>query len=687
MYTIRPESIKTFIDDNSIRLPRFQRKQVWNAKKNFELCISIFKQFPMGVCILNVEVENGDTTKWLLDGRQRRNAFKQMWDDPENIYEWAKKWTGFKSGAQPQEVEEKFWEQINEYLEEDELEEGDAQSPESLDEPEIDNGGSQLPEPTDSTSKVEEKLDLTKTSLAFLLEIVLLIHNKTTKYSGFTRPFDFTKLISSLPYEVPVPGRGALSSRKLKTFIAEYKSSCADDGIEFRDPSSYKHFMKKRFDLKEPSLSKVEKLIDTNWDKILDRIRILDRIQDLVIQSTIGLIEVNDISATDSQKIFNIINSKGTALTAVEVLSAKPSWNLPVKNPTGAQIDAKNSLYKGIGINYDGIVKWDLPATFLKRLVAFETFVSLPADPSSALDKQLTLGFKLLSGIFEKGVRKENVDKLGRDPNITWELDFEKTVEHLNLVSKMILSTDYFKYFKSWQASLTGILSDAIALNFVLIMYEDWKRKGEPVGGDTKAKQFQKNAVILFDRLVYEYVTRQWRGSSDSKIAKNLATFRSEKVVFDPISETKWKELLTDIFDRNAIDNVKISQKVMTPILYHFYSISTIPGPSTNLGIEVDHVIPQSLFNTSTIPDKEYLQHNLFNLGLLPKHENCSKGNDRLRNIEKEWLRDQVVKYEFIAKKDFEKYSDLKNWPSLKTERSKIFFKAFGEKRNTLLAN
>ena len=33
MYEIRPESLKTFITANNIRLPRFQRKQTWDAKK------------------------------------------------------------------------------------------------------------------------------------------------------------------------------------------------------------------------------------------------------------------------------------------------------------------------------------------------------------------------------------------------------------------------------------------------------------------------------------------------------------------------------------------------------------------------------------------------------------------------------------------------------------------------------
>lgn len=46
MYEIRPESIKTFITDRNVRLQRFQRKQTWDEKKNFQLCISLFKEYP-----------------------------------------------------------------------------------------------------------------------------------------------------------------------------------------------------------------------------------------------------------------------------------------------------------------------------------------------------------------------------------------------------------------------------------------------------------------------------------------------------------------------------------------------------------------------------------------------------------------------------------------------------------------
>ena len=47
MYEIRPESVKSFITDKNIRLPRFQRKQTWDEKKNFELCITYLKSTPL----------------------------------------------------------------------------------------------------------------------------------------------------------------------------------------------------------------------------------------------------------------------------------------------------------------------------------------------------------------------------------------------------------------------------------------------------------------------------------------------------------------------------------------------------------------------------------------------------------------------------------------------------------------
>ena len=96
MYQVRPENIASFINDHSIEFPRFQRKQTWKADKNLKLAISIFKAYPIGVTIINKEM-GPRVTRWLLDGRQRRNALRDMAQNPENIYDWSKKFFKLKN--------------------------------------------------------------------------------------------------------------------------------------------------------------------------------------------------------------------------------------------------------------------------------------------------------------------------------------------------------------------------------------------------------------------------------------------------------------------------------------------------------------------------------------------------------------------------------------------------------------
>ena len=91
MYEIRPETVKTFITDPECQAAEVPEKANLGRKKNFQLCISLFKEYPIGVCILSVDESKGKTVRWLLDGRQRKNALTMIHDDPENIYNWAKK--------------------------------------------------------------------------------------------------------------------------------------------------------------------------------------------------------------------------------------------------------------------------------------------------------------------------------------------------------------------------------------------------------------------------------------------------------------------------------------------------------------------------------------------------------------------------------------------------------------------
>ena len=231
------------------------------------------------------------------------------------------------------------------------------------------------------------------------------------------------------------------------------------------------------------------------------------------------------------------------------------------------------------------------------------------------------------------------------------------------------------------------LTSDAIALDFIIIAYKDWCRKGKPIG-DTKAKQFQKNCFILWDRLIFEYINKQWRGSSDQKIANNIASLNNEPDIFVPIHVDKWKSILEDqIFEYNSIETIDISMVMMKPLLYHFYCLMQLQGPETSYDIEIDHIIPQTLFNESSIPMKEVVQNNLLNLGLLPKDENVAKSNKKLILIDSQWLKDQIVKYEFITEDKFLEYSNVSNYQAMFDDRKNIFLEAYTTKRNDILNN
>ena len=679
MYEIRPETLKTFVEDSNIKLPRFQRKQTWDSKKNFELCISIFKEYPVGVTILNVEKNESSTTRWLLDGRQRRNALTQFYNNPENVYDWAKKYIGFSNSDQLHELEDKFWIKISEYLEDEDnlAEDGDELESGHFYEDDSDNL---------NESSITDSYDKSISGLNLLLHIIKLTHNKTKTSNGFTRPFDFSEFTINLPYVDFESGSKRLNSRKVKSFIKEYKNYCTDEVLNISDQQSFENFVFFRLQIKPEQSDKLKIFIKRNWDNIYERIDILDKIVTLYTNSKIGLIEVKDLKSTDSQKIFNIINSKGTILTAVEILSAKPSWNKLLKSPTEKQKIATKRLYEVIGVKNEEVVKWDLAATIIGRLESSKFFFKNFSDNKSDFEKKLTIGFKLLSGIIEKGVKKEDIDLLGNNLKFNWEIHYEELINDLNSLYKVISGSSYFRFLKSYRFSLMANLSDAIALNFTILMYLDWTRKGKPVANEN-AKQVQKNGFILLDSLIYEYVTRQWRGSSDGIIARNIINFESNAELLKPIASDKWDLLLTEILDNNSILGENITKGILEPILLHYYAMKELQAPDTNFSLEIDHIIPQSLFKSSTLENKEYIQHNLFNLCVLPKDENISKSKKRLIEITDPWLKSQITKFTLINESDFMKYSDLKNIDDLKNIRSIDIYSVFRINRNKILLN
>ena len=672
MYEIRPESVKAFITDRNIRLPRFQRKQTWDNKKNFQLCISLFKEYPIGVTILSVDENKGKVVRWLLDGRQRKNALTQMYDDPENIYTWARDFIGFKNNDQPFEIEDMFNQKISEYIEAEYDEDIDQAVSEAED----------FSEGIDS----DEDPEITNSAygLALLLDIIKIIHNKNKRCTGFTKPFDFIKYVDKLPY-VDKSQDGAtqiIVSKQVKSFIDQYRKYCDDKGLDYEKEESFFDLINDRCVVKNEA--KLKEAISKQWNNIKERILIVERIDNLLSDARIGVIEVKNLSPSDSQKIFNIINSEGEKLTAVEILSAKPHWNIPISNPSQNTVDAVNRLYQEIGVSQTEVVRWDLPATLIKRLgnnIVFKEFGKSKTD----FEKELTIGFKVMSGIFVGGVKKESIEELSKVNNFDWNTEVEPFLSDLTQILKIIEDFSYFKFLKSWKASIQDLTSDAVTLDFICLAYNDWKRKGKPLG--TATKKFQKNCFILLDKLIYEHANKQWRGASDQKIANNISALDKEPEVFTPISEQRWKALLTDIFKNNTVAEADISQANMKPLLYHFYCLSGIQGPDSKYDLEVDHIIPKALFDASTIDRKEIIQHNLLNLGLLPKGDNGSKSDKKLIEIDDEWLKSQIEKYEFIKEDDFVKYSNINHYKDMFKQREKIFFEAYVQKRNNILNN
>lgn len=236
MYKIKSLPAKTFATDRYIKLPRFQRKQTWDEKKNFELCISVFKEFPIGVCILSRDVEKKEH-QILLDGRQRRNALDLMYKDPENIYLWAKKYIGFKKNDQPMVVKDKFDKKIQEYLETEDSEDptSESEEPNRLD---IDESEGPIDDSTPFFDLEEDSYG--SEGLDFLREIVLLIHNRNSKGSGFTIPFYFGSFAKDLPYIEG--GTDKLSSSKLKVFIDNYRNYCDNHDSPYSEANNFYQF-------------------------------------------------------------------------------------------------------------------------------------------------------------------------------------------------------------------------------------------------------------------------------------------------------------------------------------------------------------------------------------------------------------------------------------------------------------
>ncbi len=666
-YTIEPKEIIPFLDDTTIRLPRFQRRDTWDDSQKFLLCVSIFQRYPIGVVIVNKEKK----ATWLLDGRQRRTTLIKMRSNPIEIYDWAFTSLGMKKNWAEGEISEKYWGEIEKFL---------ASDPDNSD-PKEENFYEGEEENVEYSLTREEQRE----GLELLLRLILMIHKKTSAGSRWQRAFSFSQYCYNIPYQLKKHDN-YVDPVELRKFLLDLGSKINEESLTVE--SFVEYYDDKCGILDDKSKANFIRKVQQNWTYISGSIKTILESEQLFGESKVGYIQLNNVTPMDAQIIFSRVNGSGTKLRAEELLSAKPFWNEPVFNQDDSVKKLVNDVYTKLGVETTGgIVRWDLASTLLARIDEKQLIFAHDDSDKLQMD-QISLGFKIISSWFRGGMSSVSVNSLEKEgegfTTINWDTDISDLADDINKVCSILLNDEFFKYFQQWGKPIIKLIGNAASLEFITIMLKDYIDKDRPTTSGRKYKAFQRDARILFDKLIFEYVTHAWKGSGDSKMMADIKDYTSR--IKNPVEITDWTTFIEGAI--NGIYNGKeTNQKQLTPILYYFYSIKHIgPGTNSDLKFDVDHIYPQELFDDNQFAiDKN--KDCLANLALLPKKDNIKKGSRSLKEINEDWLIDAINQYAEISKKDFEKYSDLNNFDDLKKTRGKSFIKCFGEKRKQVLAN
>lgn len=723
MYLVKTIFCKQFINDSSIRAPRFQRKLVWKNDKNFEFCISFFNEFPIGVVVVKQEkpqyiniLENGkkrrkmilDEQKYILDGRQRHNILTDIYSDPEKIYEYAKRYIGIKNNMGENEIRELFWKKVEMFLQtneenEDNSEEG-IDTEEDIDTEDEDNtignedenislgDDEEIIEDENESEDKKNTIENYQSSylerLENLLEIILAVHPKKENSSAFTKPFDFSSYLKKLEYVEDKEEVKKLVSKELVIWIRNFKLHLDNRNIKLSKAELIK-YLESKYDYKDINCKRsLEKYIKKNWKNIEFVISICSSIDSRMNSAEIGWIVLEDCTAKESQKIYEIINTKGTPLTNPEILSAKAEWNISIESDDIELIRSVKNLYETMKISVpEGIVKWDIAATFIDRLGDNFIFGNLSYNNASQFNIKINMGFKLLSGIILNKIDQNGIADLGNNKDIEWNSFTKNLLNELKEIIKLLKTDKFFENFDSYKCSLLYLTSEAIVLNFIIIIHKDWLRKGKPSNNNQNSKDFILNAKILFDKLIYQYVNRELRGSSDSEVARRLNDFNNyQESLITRLENEEWKDLIENVIENHVIREKPLSykniDKMLKIILIYYYVLEGLKF--TGDKVNFDHIIPKVKLE-ERIEEWKIKSSNLFNLCILPDSTNREKYNKLLNEIKNYDMKVEIKNFTGIELDDFEKYSDINNIDKLKEFRKKLFIKAFDDRRKEKL--
>lgn len=670
-YTIETRSVKEFVMDNRIKLPRFQRKATWKRGQNFELAISMFKEYPLGVVVINDENE----TSWLLDGRQRRSALKELRENPDAVYEWAKKYIGFKATESEDTLKNLFWEKVESYLLSDENDVNES-----------DNNA------LDTNSIVQES-DIDRhrqlEGLKLLLDMILMVHQKKkepngNEYGKWERTFNLVSFLSNLPFALK-RDNFKINPISLHAFLLELGSKAGKN----LTPEFFEEYFDEN--IREGQNKLFHEYIHTHWNDIYNIINIIVRSEDIFVRARIGVILLKNVTPLDAQNIFSRINTGGTPLNPEELFSAKPFWNEAITNPSPKLLNHVRDLYHKLDVEIpdDGkIVRWDLIATLLARIkdsqLFFEDYSQRKSTPDNNKIPEINIGFKLTAAWFMKGVSKVHINNIEKGKNIIWGATIDEFVEDFNKLCEVLLSNEFFRNLNLWKRPMMKLFGAAATFEFCTIMLTDWKERGEPTAASTELTNFIRDAKLLFDRLMFEYVVGAWKGSGDSKMAKHLASWKTRLI---PIDEASWSALIAGACDGGMYNGQLLQRTNIEPLLYYQLALRKKLCPlDQDKNFEIDHIIPQSKLDGNPMV-QSWFKDSLSNLSLLPDLDNNSKRDKALSEITNSVLIHIISEFTGIDKDDFTKYSDMNNINDFIALRKGLWLKTFSDLRTSHLKN
>ena len=146
------------------------------------------------------------------------------------------------------------------------------------------------------------------------------------------------------------------------------------------------------------------------------------------------------------------------------------------------------------------------------------------------LEEIETNGFKILSGLLTKGVKKEEINELYKV--INWD-DYEEKLNEIKEFFDLFKQNKYLNTIQSWGKSLSDVLSDGPTMNMMFILYRNWLELGKPKGFSSESmKIYNKNIFIILDRSFYEYLSNPF--SSVSSFFSYESIFRAIVESLDP---------------------------------------------------------------------------------------------------------------------------------------------------------